>query len=181
LNCSWQEAARLFPSKSVDTIFATDVIEHWEKEDGIKFLQEAERIARHQVVILTPIGLYPQYCQDPDRGDIWGMDGGTWQVHRSGWYLEDFGPGWEIIACESFHTVDEYKQPLEKPHGAFWALRTLDGKVRRRCLASLAFRWTKQRLRGALNPDLYQQLGTLWNRIAYRRGREYISKPERRR
>jgi hypothetical protein len=125
LNCSWEMAMKLFPDKSVDSILALDVIEHMEKEEGFKFIKEAERVARQQIMIYTPLGFYPQSYEDPKKADRWGMGGGYWQTHRSGWNPEDFGEGWEIIGCKEYHFVDEDEQPLEKPFGAIWAFRNL--------------------------------------------------------
>jgi hypothetical protein len=114
---------KILPDKSVDSVFALDVIEHMEKEDGLKFLKEAERVARQQIMIYTPLGFYPQTYDDPDKSDRWGMGGGYWQTHRSGWSPEDFGEGWELICCKEYHFIDEDEQLLEKPFGAIWAFR----------------------------------------------------------
>ena len=73
-----------------------------------KFLQEAERLACKQIVIATPLGFYPQTYEDPDqKPDRWGMYGGVWQTHRSGWAVDDFGEEWELICCADFHQVDQ--------------------------------------------------------------------------
>ncbi len=126
LNGTWDKVMPLLPNKSVDTIFALDVIEHFEKSEGQKFLQEALRLARKQVVIFTPLGLYPQEYDENDLTDRWGMQGGYWQSHRSGWEPADFDNGWEIFACKEFHLVDQHEDHLQKPHGAFWAIKTFD-------------------------------------------------------
>ncbi len=125
LNCTWDVAMKLLPDKSVDSIVAIDVIEHLEKEDGFKFLQEAERVARQQVVIYTPLGFYPQSYEDSDKLDRWEMGGGYWQTHRSGWHPEDFGEGWELVCCNAYHFFNENDQPLEKPFGVIWAFRNI--------------------------------------------------------
>ena len=116
----------LLVTKSVDTVFALDFIEHLGKSDGLAFLQEAERVARRQVVVYCPLGFYPQTYDDREKPDRWGMDGGFWQTHRSGWQAEDFGDNWELVCCEAYHFVDENDQPLEKPFGAIWAFRDLE-------------------------------------------------------
>lgn len=63
------------PSKSVDTAFLVDVIEHFERSDAARILSEAERIARRTVVVVTPRGFMEQH----------ESDGNPWQEHRSGW------------------------------------------------------------------------------------------------
>ena len=124
-NCTWDIAMKMLPAKSVDSVFALDVIEHFEKDAGQKFLRQAERVARNQVVIFTPLGYYPQSYDANNVRDRWGMDGGMWQAHHSGWLPQDFGMGWEFVGCESFHFEDQYGQPLEKPIGALFAFRNL--------------------------------------------------------
>jgi hypothetical protein len=128
LNCTWDTAMKLLPSKSVDSVIALDVIEHFEKFAGFEFLEQAERVARRQIVIYTPLDFYPQTYHDSNRVDRWGMEGGYWQAHRSGWLPEDFGDGWELICCEAYHFVDQYEQPLDRPFGAIWGFRNLKTK-----------------------------------------------------
>ncbi len=123
LQATWAEAVRVFPPKSVDTIYLADVIEHLDKEEGAQLLRETEKIARRQIAIFTPYGFMPQ-CH-PDGVDAWGMNGGDWQEHKSGWLPEDFGPGWDFYACKDFHPNDHSGRPFEKPYGAFWAVRNM--------------------------------------------------------
>lgn len=128
LNATWERAMPLFPDHSVDTVFGLDFIEHLPKEDGKRFLAEAVRVARCQVVLFTPLGFYPQSY---DSGDVdrWGMHGGRWQAHRSGWEPSDFPDGWAFVACRDFHDVDENNDPLDEPVGAFWAIYTVGGRA----------------------------------------------------
>lgn len=118
----WDEAVRLFPPKSVDTIFLHDVIEHLEKDEALRLLKETEPIARRQMAVFTPLGFMPQH--HPDGKDAWGLDGGSWQEHKSGWQPEDFDEGWDIYATKVFHTTDSMGRELETPFGAFWAIKT---------------------------------------------------------
>ena len=128
LNSDWFTAMKLLPEKTVDTVFGIDVIEHFNKDDGYHFLAEAERVARCQIIIFTPLGMYPQSYQENDL-DRWGMHGSMWQSHKSGWMPEDFiGDGWEFLICKDFQPVDQYELPLQEPFGAFWAIKTLETK-----------------------------------------------------
>jgi hypothetical protein len=123
LKATWAEAVRLFPPKSVDTVFLVDVVEHLEKEEAVALLDQTAGIVRRQVALFTPLGFCPQ---DPDGGpDAWGLDGGTWQTHRSGWSPEDFDESWEVFATREFHTRDNRGNSLEKSFGALWAIRTV--------------------------------------------------------
>src|SRR5438128_11269987 len=96
INAKWNQFIHMLPDKSVDSVFALDFIEHLEKADGFAMLREAERVARRQIVVYTPHGFFPQSYEDPNKPDRWGMDGGYWQTHRSGWDCEDFGEGWDF-------------------------------------------------------------------------------------
>lgn len=43
-----------FKEQSVDTILGMDIIEHVKKEDGVKALQDFERIAKKQIILTLP-------------------------------------------------------------------------------------------------------------------------------
>jgi hypothetical protein len=112
-----------FPRKSVDTIFLLDVIEHLDKEQGLKLIDAFKAIARHQILIFTPLGFIPQ--EHPDGKDAWGLDGGKWQEHRSGWTPDDFDNSWEFIVCTNFHTSDNLGNKHVQEVGAFYAIKTM--------------------------------------------------------
>lgn len=116
------EALAALHDKSVDSVFLLDVIEHLEKEVGVKIIAEIERVARHQAVIFTPLGFMPQHM-DAGEADAWGLSGGKMQEHKSGWLPEDFGACWEFHICENYHDKDFRGELLEKPYGAFFAIR----------------------------------------------------------
>lgn len=172
LNSVWDKALNMLPSQSVDTVFAIDVIEHMEKEAGFDMLREAERVARQQLVVFTPLGFFPQSYEDPNEPDRWGMDGAYWQTHRSGWELKDFGDGWDIVCCKDFHLVDEHERPLEVPMGAFWAFRSLGdpprGRAKKR-YASQHVGSTKSRLKNLVRQTLpvsvYGGMRSVWNAL----------------
>jgi hypothetical protein len=125
IQSTWKSALRMMPSQSVDTVVALDFIEHLSKEDGWAFLTEAQRVARKQVVLFTPLGYFPQTYEDAAAEDWWGMHGGHWQTHRSGWVPADFSDEWEVLACRDYHLEDQYG-PLPEPIGCMWAIRTFD-------------------------------------------------------
>lgn len=53
-----------FRRKSFDVVLCLEVLEHLDKEDGHRLLQEMEEIARRQVIITTPLGKYDQASYD---------------------------------------------------------------------------------------------------------------------
>ncbi len=116
------DALNALQDKSVDSIFLLDVIEHLEKEAGLKVVAEIERVARRQAVIFTPLGFMPQHLE-ANESDAWGLSGGKMQEHKSGWLPEDFGTQWEFHICEKYHLKDFRGEFLDKPYGAFFAVR----------------------------------------------------------
>jgi len=125
VNAPWSEAVRIFPPKSVDTVFLVDVIEHLEKSEALELLGRTEALARKQIVLFTPLGFLPQ--EDLDGKDAWGLDGGAWQEHKSGWAPEDFDSSWRIYASKVFHTADCFGRAFETPYGAMWAIKDVAG------------------------------------------------------
>jgi len=123
IRASWKEAVKIFPEKSIDTIFLVDVIEHLEKKEAKILLRKTEKIARKQIIIFTPLGFIPQ--SHPSGKDAWGLNGGAWQEHKSGWLPEDFGNNWDIFACKDYHKIDNMGKKYKKPKGAFWAIKNI--------------------------------------------------------
>ena len=122
------ETLSVLQPNSVDSIFLLDVIEHLEKDVGLKIITEIERVARKQAVIFTPFGFMPQHVEAGEK-DAWGLSGGEMQEHKSGWFPENFGLNWEFHVCESYHSKKIDGEALEKIYGAFFAIRNFDKKV----------------------------------------------------
>jgi hypothetical protein len=150
-------------------VFALDFIEHLEKQDGVRMLREAQRVARRQIVVYTPLGFFPQSYDDPHKTDRWGMDGGYWQTHRSGWDYDDFGPEWEFICSPDFLFLDEDNQPLAEPLPAFWAIRNLSGgSARRYSVVEGQSIWPhfKRTLEVSLPQGVFKRLQRTWWKLA---------------
>lgn len=122
------EALCQLTDNSVDSIFLLDVIEHLEKEVGRQVIIESERVAREQIVIFTPLGFMPQHMES-NQPDGWGLGGSSVQEHRSGWEPEDFSAAWSFYICEGFHNIDFKGERLDKPYGAFYAVRNFESKA----------------------------------------------------
>lgn len=123
IKSDWEGVLGLFPKKSVDTIVLADVIEHLDKEKGRNLLANSISLIKKQIIIFTPLGFMPQ--EHPDGKDAWGMSGGKWQEHKSGWVPEDFeGEEWSFFVSKEFHFYYHDGKKCEKPYGAFWAIYT---------------------------------------------------------
>jgi hypothetical protein len=167
LHGPWHEVTAMLPDKCVDSVFALDFIEHLEKEEGLRMLAEAERLARVQIVVYTPNGFFPQSHNGPT--DRWGMDGGRWQTHRSGWTPEDFGAQWQFVVSPDFIELDEHNQRMETPMGALWAFREVGPVRRRRYVLSgngaPAWFHTKRAVEAVLPRSLWRLLRAVWLRL----------------
>ena len=63
-----------------DVVLACEIIEHLEQKDGLKMINEIERVSKNLVIITTPLGFMKQE----------EYDGNKYQIHRSAWYPSDF-------------------------------------------------------------------------------------------
>ncbi|MBI2028471.1 MAG: methyltransferase domain-containing protein [Candidatus Levybacteria bacterium] len=96
-----------FKPKSFDAVIALDVIEHFEKKDGWKLLNQMEKIAKKKIVIFTPSGFTQQHP----------YDGNPYQIHKSGWDIDDFKKlGFSIFGMRGFRFIrGEYATIKYKP------------------------------------------------------------------
>ena len=121
----WEQGIADLDDKSVDSVYLIDVIEHLSKEEGEILLKKTERVVRKQIVIFTPLGLIKQEVL-ADGKDAWGLNGASYQEHKSGWLPEDFDETWNIFACKDFHSVNNIGKKTKDPVGAFWAIKNLN-------------------------------------------------------
>lgn len=68
--------------KKYDLVFSSQVIEHITKKEGEKMLDLFEKLARKRIYVGTPRGFMNQ-------PEIF-LKGNPYQVHKSGWSIEDF-------------------------------------------------------------------------------------------
>jgi len=69
-----------FDNGCFDVVLACEIIEHLEQEDGLKMINEIERVSKNLVIVTTPFGFMKQE----------EYDGNKYQIHRSKWYPSDF-------------------------------------------------------------------------------------------
>lgn len=103
------ELAHTFEDKSFDLVLLIDVVEHFEKHDGIHLIQESQRIAKKKVLIWTPEG---HLRQDKDHFDVKsGYAYAPSQEHKSGWEVGDLEPlGFDAVVWPNYHVNLENKQ-----------------------------------------------------------------------
>jgi cyclopropane fatty-acyl-phospholipid synthase-like methyltransferase len=102
--------------KSFDAVVLFDIIEHLERTDSERLLQDAEELANKCIVIFVPVGLHPQ-DREPDklyaerRG---GERNDYWQTHRSTWEPNEL----EALGYEVWH-YPRYHLRKENPAAMF--------------------------------------------------------------
>lgn len=96
--------SEVFLPNSFDLVVALDIIEHVEKDQALKLLQDLEEIASVAVVLETPRGFLPQDM------DILGFDAHHLQTHRCGFEKEEL----EELGYQVF--VRDYKLSPVRRH-----------------------------------------------------------------
>lgn len=99
--------------ESYETVLSIDVIEHFEKEQGIQLIKDMEKIASRRVVLLTPNGFLHQ---DEHSGN-------PYQKHRSGWTADEMkAMGYQVVGVNGWKPLlGEFAQPRLWP-APFWRL-----------------------------------------------------------
>lgn len=93
---------QLFMPHSMSAVTLIDSLEHFTKEDGLRLLQDAESIARDQVIVFTPRGFFPQ-----QGVDNYGLNGEQYQTHYSGWESEELIQlGYNVKVFKNFHHAE---------------------------------------------------------------------------
>ena len=104
---------KFFKPKSFDVVVALDVIEHFEKKEGLKLIKQMESIAKSKLIILTPYGFMKQHPHD----------GNPFQEHKSGWFPNEFVKrGYKVYGMRGFRFIrGEFATIRYKPW-FFWGL-----------------------------------------------------------
>lgn len=73
-----------------DVVFFSQVIEHVSRKDGERILDEIEKLAKKRIIVGTPRG----FMEQPHEF----LDENPFQVHKSGWNIEDFtSRGYKVV------------------------------------------------------------------------------------
>ncbi len=103
--------AGAFPPRSFDVVAALDVLEHFEKEDGVRFLEALETIAARKVIVFTPNGFLFQ-------GEV---GGNPFQMHRSGWdAAEMVARGYRITGIHGWKPLRGSEAGIRFRPGKLW-------------------------------------------------------------
>ena len=100
--------ARNLPFKrdSFDVVLCSEMLEHVDKLEGVKLIQDLEDIARRKVLLSTPAGLLPT---DPETNRTHEEENNPYQEHRAGWSAAELkAMGYRVYAPFFIHKIDKY-------------------------------------------------------------------------
>ncbi len=107
-----------FKPRQFDACVALDVIEHQTKADGLRLMEQMERIAARRVVLFTPNGFLPQGHTTP----------GDRQVHLSGWEPAEMERcGYRVIGFLGPRKLRGQRHGLNRRPAVFWGMVSLAG------------------------------------------------------
>jgi hypothetical protein len=113
-----RDLARCFHPKQFDACVGLDVIEHVVKPEGLKMMQDMERIAARKVIFFTPSGFLRQ--GQTANGDL--------QEHLSGWEpAEMTGYGYRVAGFLGPKKLRGEYQAIKGRPRFFWSLISLAG------------------------------------------------------
>jgi hypothetical protein len=84
-----------FADNSHDHVLLLDVIEHFEKEQGFRVLEEAKRVCRKSVYVLTPLWWQENDSNTHDPANVYYNN--NFNLHKSLWKKDDF-TGWKVVS-----------------------------------------------------------------------------------
>jgi len=97
-----------FERNEFDIVFCLEVIEHLEKDRGLRLLQELERVGR-RVIVSTP-GSFAAQAH---------FDGNVNQEHKSQYTVKDFeGRGYRVVGVGTFQVLGRDIRPISSHLGS---------------------------------------------------------------
>jgi len=102
-----KEISTIFDRDSFDVVTSFDLIEHFEKNEGYKLLEDMAIVAKRKVIVYTPNGFVPQQATADN----------PFQEHKSGWTFQEMKKlGFEVYGVNGFKKLRGlYAVPKIKP------------------------------------------------------------------
>jgi len=100
----------VFKDNEFDIVTMIDFIEHLEKEDGYKVLEESIRISK-RVIIFTPL-FWDDNSENVTNKNLWSY-GNPYDYHKSLWSEEDFSD-WNTVRIFSYKKGSVWLGYLDK-------------------------------------------------------------------
>lgn len=116
-----RKVADIISEKQFDIVLCLDIIEHLEKEEGLKLVEDSERIARKAVIFYTPLKWFTNEASMDSK--FWSHDN-PFCIHKSLWTVQEFETkGYEIYLTG--YEVDYFGWPDKKHPVGLIALKVL--------------------------------------------------------
>jgi SAM-dependent methyltransferase len=129
LNITFSELGKI-GSGAFDCVVALEVIEHLKKNEGLRFLDNIERIAKKKIIVFAPNGflLQSKYDNNP------------WQIHRSGWEPKEMRKrGYKVVGISGLKTLRGERARIKWTPGLLWEIVSMITQVFVRNYAEFAF------------------------------------------
>jgi 2-polyprenyl-3-methyl-5-hydroxy-6-metoxy-1,4-benzoquinol methylase len=77
-------------TEKFDYILMLDFIEHLDKDQGLRLIEECKSVVNKKIFLLTPMAsIWTENHENVDNPDLWCY-GNTYDIHKSLWAAEDF-------------------------------------------------------------------------------------------
>lgn len=104
---------KIFKSKSFDCVIGLDIIEHFEKQEGLQLINKMEKIAKKKIILFTPNGFVSQ-------GEF---NNNPYQVHKSGWNPEEMRKlGYRVKGIYGWKKLRDNFSRLKYKPSIFWRI-----------------------------------------------------------
>lgn len=89
-----------FGENTFDHVTLLDFIEHLDKAAGKRVLEQAKKIARKSVILLTPL-FWDDNSENVENPSLWSY-GNPYDYHKSLWSVEDDFTDWKTVTIEQY-------------------------------------------------------------------------------
>lgn len=122
-----REIPKRFSKEEFEIVWCLDILEHLEKSEALKLLEDLERICQKKLIVFIPLGYLPQ-----DR-DPQGSFDSELVKHRSTWEKKDFlERGYRCQVLKGFHwdirmycsSLEDIPYPIVRD--AMWAVKEVE-------------------------------------------------------
>ncbi|MDP7457655.1 MAG: class I SAM-dependent methyltransferase, partial [Candidatus Woesearchaeota archaeon] len=106
-----EQVSKAFKKNSFDAVIALDLVEHLNKKESLRAIENMEQIARKKVIIFTPNGFLPQKPYDNNPH----------QTHKFGWTVNELqNQGYKVLGMNGWKLL---RKEYDNSQGYFSTIR----------------------------------------------------------
>ncbi len=95
-----------FQRKSFDVVLCIEMLEHVDKEEGLRLLTDMEEIAVRKVILSTPVGFLHT---TPETSPYSPAHSNPYQEHRGGWQADELRAlGYKVYCNDYLHKIEDF-------------------------------------------------------------------------